>query len=352
VNLDGARASTSERVARGPWLPGLLPDLDLQSVELDRLEAFVRHPVRAFLRVRLGMSMADWTRDADDALPIDLDALEQWGVAERLLAARLAGATLDDCLAAERARGQLPPGELATPILARITPTLEELVVFGRSDLEPSSLDVNVVLPGAISLIGTVAHLRGDVLHTVSYSRVAPAHRLVAWARLLALTAAWPERSFEALTIGRARYGAARTAKITTAKIAALGGDAATRQAAALEHLDTLLDLFRRGMREPLPLYCRTSATWAEAAYLGRPAEKAAETAWTSGFKVPREDRDLEHELVLGGVVGFDRMLLEAGSPHDDETGDGWQDSELTRLGRLARRLWDGLLDHEELSDQ
>jgi exodeoxyribonuclease V gamma subunit len=351
VNLDGARASTRERTPQGEWLPRRLPTLDLPLVELERLESFVRHPVRAFLRVRLGMSMADWSREINDALPIDLNALERWGVADRMLAARLAGASLEDCQEAERARGFLPPGELATPILAKITPVLEDLVTLGRSDIEPSSLDVHVELPDATSLIGTVAHLRGDLLHTVSYSRVAPAHRLVAWVRLLALSAAWPERSFEAVTIGQARMGV-RRATITTARIPPLGNDSATRQAAARDHLGTLLDLFRRGLCEPLPLYCKTTAAWAEASFRNKPAQKAAETEWVSNYNYPRENLDPEHVLVLGGEVGFDPMVALAGAPREDETGIGWESSESTRFGRLARRLWDGLLEHEELLDQ
>jgi exodeoxyribonuclease V gamma subunit len=350
VNLDGARASTRERIAQGPWLDGQLSDLVLPSIEIEKLEAFVRHPVRAFLRQRLGMSMADWSTDVDDALPIELDGLEVWKVAERLLSARLAGASLGDCLAAERARGLLPPGELATPILRKLTPTLEQLVAFGHSEVEPSSLDVNVSLSHGTALIGTVAHLRGDTLHTVTYSRLAPAARLIAWVRLLALTAAWPDRSFEAVTIGRNRDGAPR-AKVTTATIAALGGDPATRHAAAVEYLDTLLDLYRRAMREPLPLYCKTTAAWADAAYWNKPAEKAADAAWTSAYNFPKEDREPEHQLVLGGVVGFDRVVAQAGAPRADEDGVGWERSETTRFGRLARRLWDGLLDHEDLVD-
>jgi exodeoxyribonuclease V gamma subunit len=351
VNLAGAKASTCPRVESGRWLPDRLPAMDLQTVELERLEAFVRHPVRAFLRTRLGVSLTDRSRDVDDALPIDLDGLERWGVAERLLAARLAGAPLDDCIAAERARGLLPPGELATPVLRAITPTVERLVALGTSDVEPSSLDVNIRLSDSTTLIGTVANLRGDSLHTVTYSSVAPAHRLIAWLRLLALTAAWPERAFEALTIGRAREGA-KGAKVTAAAIMTLGGDAAVRRAAAIEYLDGIVDLYRRGMREPLPLYCKTSAAWAAAAHAGQDPHKAAGKAWTSDYGLAREDKDAEHVLVCGGIVAFDWLLADVGPPRDDENGTGWQLSEDTRFGRYARRLWDGLLDHEALADQ
>ncbi|HXY46058.1 MAG TPA: exodeoxyribonuclease V subunit gamma, partial [Acidimicrobiales bacterium] len=116
VNLDGARASVLPRLPPHPWLEAPLPPPESDAIELERLEAFLRHPVRAFLRNRFGVSLAERSRDVDDAVPIDLDALETWGVAERMLAALLAGAELEDCVAAERARGLLPPGQLATPV--------------------------------------------------------------------------------------------------------------------------------------------------------------------------------------------------------------------------------------------
>ena len=53
---------------------------------------FVAHPVRAFLRQRLGFGVADYADEVADALPIELDALESWEVGQRMLDARLAGA--------------------------------------------------------------------------------------------------------------------------------------------------------------------------------------------------------------------------------------------------------------------
>ena len=45
---------------------------------------------------------------------------------------------------------------------------------------------------------------------------------------------------------------------------------------------------------------------------------------------------------------GIPIELLLLAPPRIDEAGPGWRDDEPTRLGRLARRLWDGLLDHEQ----
>jgi exodeoxyribonuclease V gamma subunit len=121
---------------------------------------------------------------------------------------------------------------------------------------------------------------------------------------------------------------------------------------AAEDHLRRLVDLLERGMREPLPLYCKTSAAWAEAAAAGDDPHRAAAGSWDSGHNGYNEDRDNEHVLVLGGELTFDAMVERSGAPRDDEAGDGWEASESSRFGRCARRLWDGLLEREEVEHQ
>jgi exodeoxyribonuclease V gamma subunit len=175
-----------------------------------------------------------------------------------------------------------------------------------------------------------------DVVRTVTYSRVSPRHRLAAWVRLLALTAAHGDRGFEAVTIGRAP--AKSDADVTIARIAPL--DAAL----ARDHLEVLVDLYDRGMREPAPLACLTSAAYADACRRGVSPIKPAREAWESTFEFDREDRDPEHQLVYGGVAAFADLLQAGGRP--DER---WDMDETRRFGRWARRLWDALLDHERV---
>ncbi len=295
------------------------------------------------------MSLRSKTRDFEDAIPIELDALDRWQVADRVLQAQLEGASQESCLTAEVARGGLPPGRLADSLLNEITGSLDELVRAGQNSgtVAPSSLDVHVELPGGRTLVGTVAGLRGDVVHTVTYSKLGPAPRLIAWLRLLALTASYPDRPFEACTIGRSR---SKKFTISTARIGALGADAEDRRAEAELHLQALVDLFERGMAEPLPLYNRTSAAWADAMAEGKDPVAAARDSWVSGFNFDQEDRDSEHMLVFGEQVSFDDLLSSTGGPRHDEAP--WQPGETTRLGVYAHRLWGGLLDHEQMVDQ
>jgi exodeoxyribonuclease V gamma subunit len=307
--------------------------------------------VRAFLRQRLGISVSDFSDEVDDALPVELDNLERWGVGDRLLDACLAGADIDAAIAAEIARGTLPPGELGRPVVAGVRPIVEEIAKHAQELLspgaQPGSVDVKVALGGGRALSGTVPGVCGDTLRTVTFSRVNARHRLASWVRLLALTAAHPERPFEAATVGRAISGAPRGAQISTARIPALSSEAATRRAIALEHLVVLIDLYDRGMREPLPLAAQTSGAYAQAAAAGKNAEAAGRGAWESPWNYDKEDKDPEHQLALGGVKTFAELLDQPPGP--DDAGDGWEEAETTRFGRYARRLWTGLLSVEAL---
>ena len=245
LHLAGARAALAPRLRPPEFLAKPLPAYDTASVGLDQLERFLRHPVRAFLRERLGISLRDKTRDFEDAIPIELNKLEQWQIADRVLQARLAGATQEECVKAEVARGALPPGRLADALLTEIAGPLDELVRVGTRPVPAASLDVEVSLDGSRAVVGTVVGLCGDVVQTVTYSKLGPAPRLIAWLRLLALSAAFPERPFEACAIGRSRND---RFTITTARVGPLGSDAAARREIATRHLSDLVDLFARGM--------------------------------------------------------------------------------------------------------
>ena len=111
-----------ERAAPLPFLAGPLPPVPSAVVELEDLVHFVRHPVKAFLRQRLGFSVATYADEVDDALPIELDNLESWQIGQRMLDARLAGATAAAAVGAELARGALPPGNLSGPVVAKLQP--------------------------------------------------------------------------------------------------------------------------------------------------------------------------------------------------------------------------------------
>jgi exodeoxyribonuclease V gamma subunit len=341
VALDGACASVAGPAAQAPFLPEPLAPVDNSLVEIDDLVRFVRHPVKAFLRQRLEVSVSDVDDEPADALPVALDHLERWSVGDRILELRLAGYDADTCVDAEVARGGLPPGTLGDLELDGLLPVIDDIYDVAMAAVDATatteSVEVNVDLGDGRSVVGTVPGVVGSVVRVATFSKVAPKHRLAAWVRLLALAVAHPDRSFTAVTVGRGKHDRAGVARI--------GPIAAD---AALEQLRILVDLHARGMREPLPLYCATSAAYASASPAVR-INKARDEWRTQPRGFPNEDRDRAHLLVLGDNVPFDDLLLAA--PNADEAGAGWAADETTRFGRYARRLWDGLLAHEELDN-
>jgi exodeoxyribonuclease V gamma subunit len=207
------------------------------------------------------------------------------------------------------------------------------------------SLEVNLRLPNGRALIGTVPGVHDGTIVRCVYSTLAPKHRLASWVRFLALTAAWPALSVSAVTVGRGRKERHGRPQVRACVLYPLGAVPSDRQTKAVAVLTELIELFDRGMCEPLPLACASSAAWAEARRSGVDARDAARGAWTSERGFDREDREAEHVLVFGGVQPLEQMLAAAVGP--EESGRGWPQGEPTRFGCLARRLWDPLLDQE-----
>ena len=353
VHLRGARAARAPRESSEPFLSRPLPPRS-GPVDIEMLGRFVQHPVRVFLRERLGVSLFERTREVDDAIPIELSGLSEWRVGERILGARLDGVDWETCEAAEVARGALPPGALAEPALTEMANDIEALV---RSSNEvhggvaPTSVAIDLALGGVPHLSGVVQGVRGDVVHLVTYRRMQPALRLAAWVQLLALTAMQPERPFSAVSVGRAERRSSRAVSIV--EIAPLGEDAGSRHHNAMAHLVQLLELFQIGMMQPLPLYCKTSAAYASARAAGADdADAAARQKWESTFDFELEDKDRSHRLVLGGHLSFNDMVVRSGVPGDDEAAWCVDPAEGARFGFYARLLWDGLLRQERVTSR
>jgi exodeoxyribonuclease V gamma subunit len=108
--------------------------------------------------------------------------------------------------------------------------------------------------------------------------------------------------------------------------------------------LAQLVDLYDRGLREPLPLPLGTGHAWADSRRAHRDPFRSARSEWegSEASPVPGERQDPWHERLLGRAAPFE-VLLEA--PADDER---WR-SEATRLGQYAARLWEPLFAREQV---
>ncbi len=330
VALAGARSLThGSPQAPAPFLSAPLPAVGADElVALGDLIACVERPARAFLRQRLGVSVARWDDEVEDALPVEFDALERYGVGQRLLEAVLGGADWQAAIDAEIARGTLPPGELGRPIVRDAYRTAAEIAqhaqVFAGAD--PRTFETNVRLGGGRRLTGTVSGVRDSVLLSVAFSRLNPRQRLSAWVRLLALSAAHPDVAWEAVTVGRA---AGRESTVALARIPPLAGSPGGREEVARAELDRLLELRAEGLTRPLVAPGRCAEAYVTALAAGQDAAGAARREWESGWGragwIDREDAEAEHRLVFGAELP------------------------LAALAQDAPRLWDPLRARERL---
>lgn len=345
VDLEGAESLVGPRRRPLSFMASRLPPWDASVISLDSLTAFVKGPVHWFLRERLGIYVNGSRDEPDDRLPIELTSLEEWGVGDRLLKAVLDGADLEGALNAERSRGLIPPGPLSESVLEAVVPAVEQLARHVRAlpcfGSPPKSAEIHLRLDSGRTLIGTVAGVRDSTLVTCVYSKLGPKHRLDSWVRLLALACTSTMVDPVAVTVGRS--GSIKSAGVAVSALG-LHRESGNDLMPAAVLLDRLIDLYDRGMREPLPLYCKTSAEWAAKYRGGDGSERHAQTAW-DGDRFDGESAEEAHMMVLGRRVPFHDVFDQL--PRADESGPGWVETERSRFGRLSRRLWDDLLDHE-----
>jgi exodeoxyribonuclease V gamma subunit len=343
ASYDGSLALLGDRVARRrPFLARPLPAADaVDTVGLDDLVRFLEHPVKAFLRRRLGLAGPAEEDQPADALPVATDNLQKWAIGDRLLSAGLSGTAMSTAVRAEWLRGELPPGALGKAVVDPIAVAAEGLVL-ASAELRrgsPEAVDVSADLDSGIRLVGTVPEVYDDRVVRVVYSRLGAKHRLRAWVQLLSLVAAHPDRDWSALTVGRGRKGTA------------VSRLAPPNQPTARALLESLVALYLHGQCEPLPLSPNTSCAYAVKRAGGSPPVASQEWAgrqWRKDFdgREIGDFDDADHRRVWGDAQF--RVLL--GEPADPGDAD-WPD-EPTRFGQLARRVWDPLLAAERVSEQ
>lgn len=328
TTLIAARAAAGARAERPPFICGPLPAPDVTDVALTDLAAFFNHPIKGFFRA-LDYTLP-WDVDGvSDDMPVEIDALEEWTVGDRLLADMLRGMTPADAQQAEWRRGTLPPGQLGWRRVSELRDRCAALAAETRGYRTDDSraFDIDIDLGGGRRVTGTVSPVFGERLVSVTYSRLDAKHLLQSWIPLVALSAHDHQREWSAVCIGRARRG-------PQPLVRSLG-----RPTDPLGVLRDLVAIYDAGRREPLPLPLKTSYAWAQARRDRDDPELQAGYRWRSG-NFPGEDADPAVERAFGKGIWL-RHLMQPLRPGEETEG------ETNRLGAYSARLWLPLLRAE-----
>ena len=325
--LRAARAAVGDRAERPRFAAAPLPPPPPADVALADLVGFFKDPVKGFFRA-LDYTLPADVEGVEDAIPVDINALEEWTVGDRMLTDMLRGMSPERALNAEWCRGTLPPGQIgwrtARAVRDRAAALAEEAAGW-RGD-PARAVDVDVDLGSGRRLTGTVSPVFGDRQVSVTYSKLDGKHLLAAWIPLLALGAQDPGRAWSAVCIGRRPKGEGARREIIVAP-----------QTPPVDLLADLVAIYDAGRREPIPLPLKTSHAWAQARLGHSDPERAAGYKWKSNDNFPGEDKQPAHARVWGPGAPLS-CLLEPARPGEEHPG------ETTRLGAYSARLWLPLL--------
>ncbi len=327
VHLRPADAGGRDRRARAAAGPAAVPRPSRwpsrsrgplpTTIALADLVSFFRDPVKGFFRA-LDLTLP-WDVDGvSDAMPVEIDQLETWGVGDRMLADMLRGIHPDTAREIEWRRGALPPGQLGWRKATEVRETAMNLAV--------AALTHRQVAPQALRRRHRPArrpsahrHDHAGLRRPAGRGRLLPARRQ-APARVVGPAAGARGRPPRPQLDGADhRPRPARHARPPS-------GCSARPSTSRSTLLTDLVDLYDEGRRAPLQLPLKTSFAWASAAHIGQE---------------PRPEALQEVEEPAGSP---------ARTPTRPTSGSGAStptSPTCTAARRLAERLWFPLLRSE-----
>jgi exodeoxyribonuclease V gamma subunit len=316
--------------------PFLLHRLDADAspvIELADLHSFFKHPVKHFLERRLGIRLPRREDGANALLPVGPSALERWQMGDRLLRTLLDGGTVDDWARVERRLGTLPPAALGDALIGDLHETVRQLVAAaGEHGLRPGPaepLTVDATLGDGTRVVGVVPGRLDDPTPgpaLVTYSGPKPAHRLAAWLDLVSLGATDPEPRWRAVGVARVNKGRVRSDTFDLEL---------TIESSPRDALEAAVDLYRRGSREPLPLFARLSHRLAECT-----DGHAGRADWFGDRSRGGADGDDAANALVFGGHDLDTLRRLPALDDDPPPRAGGGESVAGRAQRYADHLW------------
>lgn len=330
---EGARALVREQHAVPPFQCALLPPMDVaaRGADIGELARFFENPARGLLQSRLGLVLERDSVLVEDREPMELDALERYGIGAALLDQALHDGTLDGGFQRTRAGGVLPLGTPGRLEYAAIEAQALEVALATRrfregGRLPPLELELEL---GGTRLGGALGELWQRAQLRVQYSKVRSRQRLSLWVRHLALQLVAPDGyPRQSVIVGRAADGAASVFQLVPVEAGR-----------ARELLSGLVELYWLGQRAALGLFPDASSTYA--------AELAKHAGEPDASVEARRKADQVFNARTGGAEADDAYIQRAFDGHEPLAAEPPFGAELALPGfaELALRVFEPMFD-------
>ena len=286
-SFDGAslRAAAAHQrrsdTAAGIGLGGVRLDpieSDASVIDLADLHRFLRNPVQFFLERRLEIRLPERGEEVKSVLDVKFDGLVEYALGTELLQLRSDRDPGDDAFAADwrriiRLAGLAPAGALGDRRLDWLNTEVEQHLDEARKrgaelggPVEHRSVAVELAdgttVSGDVQLgLDAAAGCGRRGPARILFSRPTPSHRLATWLDVTALAADDPAESWCGLAVTRGPSGSRKKDNVeypnypVVTHVALRDDDSVDPKAV----LAQIVDLYRRGLREPLPLFRKLS---------------------------------------------------------------------------------------------
>jgi exodeoxyribonuclease V gamma subunit len=227
-----------------------------ETIRLEELIRFFKDPTRTLLSRQLKLNLRAEEATWEDREPVELNDLEKWQLKDDLLGVLLSGRSTRQAGLELRAAGTIPLGYAGRVETERFSAIAEQmlqelnLVRAGgglRTFDPPKPIDLAL---GDIRLVGSADTTLGETLFGMAFGDESGKRLIGPWLTLLAWSAMEPADQRLLMALGVLDKG------VPKARLLGFGAPEEPETALA-----ALVELYRRGLREPLRLF--SGASWA-----------------------------------------------------------------------------------------
>ncbi|MEP6956682.1 MAG: exodeoxyribonuclease V subunit gamma, partial [Chthoniobacterales bacterium] len=228
------------------------PEDEWRRLDTAQLIRFFGHPARFFIKERLGTRPAGGDELLADSEPLEMDRLAKYNLQQELLARAIADEPIEPLLPMIRARGELPPGHAGEARLRAMCLAATEFAALVRQHLPDAGttpFEVELAID-RFELRSRFDQLSQGRLVRYRLTTRKPKDLLRTWIEHLVINC---ERPTESLLITASKTGQPVLEQFAT-----------VTPAAARAQLQALLELYWRGLREPIRFFPKTSLHFVE----------------------------------------------------------------------------------------